>query len=117
MNAILGFADLLRRGFEQSEAERQEYLDTIHGSGQHLLSLINDILDLSKIEAGRMEIELGRFILSDALEGSLRMVKERASQHGIALRLEVDPRLGFVRADERKTKQVIFNLLTNAVKF
>src|SRR5262249_27452496 len=84
---------------------------------QHLLSLINDILDLSKVEAGRMELELTAFALGPVLESGLVMVKERASRHGIELRLEVEPQLGRIEADERKVKQVVFNLLSNAVKF
>jgi signal transduction histidine kinase len=86
-------------------------------SGQHLLSLINDILDLSKVEAGRMELELETFSLSQALENGLTMIKDRASQHGIRLRLQVDPELGEIQADVRKVKQVIFNLLSDSVKF
>ncbi|MBA2448877.1 MAG: response regulator, partial [Chloroflexi bacterium] len=81
------------------------------------LSLINDILDLSKVEAGQMELELGEFSLQQALENGLTMLKERASRHGITLNLELDPDLDVIEADERKVKQVVFNLLSNAVKF
>jgi signal transduction histidine kinase len=81
------------------------------------LALINDILDLSKIEAGRMELDTSRFALSEVLEDGLTMVRERASQHGVRLNLHVDPGIGCVEADERKVKQVVFNLLSNAVKF
>jgi signal transduction histidine kinase len=86
-------------------------------SGRHLLALINDILDLSKVEAGRMELELCRFSLPETLESGVTMVRERANQHGIELHVEADPDIQVVEADERKVKQVIFNLLANAVKF
>src|SRR5262249_52435841 len=98
-------------------AKQEEYLRDVLSSGQHLLSLINDILDLSKVEAGRMELELGTFALGPVLEAGLVMVKERASRKGIALSLDAPNALGRVEADERKVKQVVFNLLTNAVKF
>jgi signal transduction histidine kinase len=118
LNAILGFSEvLLEQIFGDLNAKQAEYLEDILTSGRHLLSLINDILDLSKVEAGRMELELGKFALPQALENGLTMLKERAGRHGIALSLEVDPAIGQVEADERKVKQVIFNLLSNAVKF
>jgi signal transduction histidine kinase/DNA-binding response OmpR family regulator len=118
LNAIIGFSEvLLERLFGELNDKQEEYLRDILDSGRHLLALINDILDLSKVEAGHMEIELGRFSLPEALENGLTMVRERASRHGIALSLEVDPAIDVVEADERKVKQVVFNLLTNAVKF
>jgi signal transduction histidine kinase/CheY-like chemotaxis protein len=118
LNAIIGFSEvLLERLFGELNEKQEEYLRDILDSGRHLLSLINDILDLSKVEAGRMELELGRFSLREALENGLTMVRERASRHGIALSLEVDPALDVIEADERKVKQVVFNLLSNAVKF
>ncbi len=85
--------------------------------GHHLPSLINDILDLSKIEAGRMELELTDFDLPTALDNALSLVRERAGRRGIALQTSVDERLGQIRADERKIRQVVFNLLSNAIKF
>jgi signal transduction histidine kinase/CheY-like chemotaxis protein len=118
LNAIIGFSEvLLERLFGELNDKQEEYLRDILDSGRHLLSLINDILDLSKVEAGRMELERGRFSLPEALENGLTMVRERASRHGIALSLEVDPALDVIEADERKVKQVVFNLLSNAVKF
>jgi signal transduction histidine kinase/CheY-like chemotaxis protein len=118
LNAIIGFSEvLLERLFGELNEKQAEYLRDILDSGRHLLSLINDILDLSKVEAGRMELELGRFSLPETLENGLTMVRERASRHGIALSLEVDPALDVIEADERKVKQVVFNLLSNAVKF
>src|SRR4030095_4395690 len=89
----------------------------IYSSGQHLLSLINDILDLSKIEAGRMELELTDFNLPATLHNALPLVRERAGRRGIALGLTVDERLEQIRADERKVRQVVLNLLSNAIKF
>jgi signal transduction histidine kinase/DNA-binding response OmpR family regulator len=118
LNAVIGFSEvLLERLFGDLTAKQEEYLRDILDSGRHLLSLINDILDLSKVEAGKMELELGSFSLREALENGLTMVRERANRHGIALSLDVDPAIDVIEADERKVKQVVFNLLSNAVKF
>ena len=118
LNAIIGFSEVLsERMFGELNEKQEEYLKDIHASGQHLLSLINDILDLSKIEAGRMELELSDFDLPTTLENALTLVRERAGRHGIALHITVDERLGQVRADERKIRQVVLNLLSNAIKF
>jgi signal transduction histidine kinase len=89
----------------------------IHASGKHLLSLINDILDLSKIEAGKVELELSTFHLPSSLEGTMTLVRERATRHGIDVSLAVDGTLGDMVADERKVRQILLNLLSNAVKF
>ncbi len=118
LNAIIGFSEvLLQRMFGEINAKQQEYLEDVLSSGRHLLSLINDILDLSKVEAGRMELELARFDLPQALHDTLVLVRERAARHGIDLHLEADERLGEIVADERKVKQVLLNRLSNAVKF
>jgi signal transduction histidine kinase len=118
LNAITGFSEvLLERMFGEINPKQTEYLQDILSSGRHLLSLINDILDLSKIEAGRMELTLARFHLPLALENAITLVKERAARHGIGLDIDVDPALGEVVGDERKIKQVLLNLLSNAVKF
>ena len=118
LNAILGFSEvLLERMFGDLNERQEDYLRDVLASGQHLLSLINDILDLSKVEAGRMELEVEEFSLREALENGLTMVRGRAGNRGIALGLEIDQGLDVIEADERKVKQVIFNLLTNAVKF
>jgi signal transduction histidine kinase len=118
LNAVIGFSEvLLQRMFGELNTKQDEYLKDIYASGQHLLSLINDILDLSKIEAGRMELAPAPFHLPTALENAVTLVKERASRHGIALELDIDPRLGELVGDERKVKQVVLNLLSNAVKF
>ena len=118
LNAVIGFAEVLaERYFGALNDKQLEYVNDIHSSGKHLLSLINDILDLSKIEAGRMELEIAEFDLPAMLEAALVLIKERAARHGIALRLEAAPQLGALRGDERKLKQVVVNLLSNAVKF
>jgi signal transduction histidine kinase len=118
LNAIIGFSEALReKMFGELNAKQEEYLNDIHASGRHLLSLINDILDLSKIEAGRMELDVQSFPAPEALESAMSLVRERAQRKGIALTLEVDPRLGEMRADERKFKQILLNLLSNAIKF
>ena len=105
------------RMFGDLNEKQEEYLKDIHASGTHLLSLINDILDLSKIEAGRMELELTDFHLPTALDNALTLVRERAGRRNITLQMSVDERLGEVRADERKIRQVVLNLLSNAIKF
>jgi GAF domain-containing protein len=118
LNAITGFSEvLLERMFGEINPKQTEYLQDILSSGRHLLSLINDILDLSKIEAGRMELTTASFHVPLALENAVTLVKERAARHGIALDMDVDPRLGEFTGDERKIKQVLLNLLSNAVKF
>jgi signal transduction histidine kinase/HAMP domain-containing protein len=118
LNAIIGFSEvLLERLFGDLNAKQDDYLKDIHSSGRHLLSLINDILDLSKIEAGRMELDTSSFNLASALSNAMTLVRERAQRHGIALELQEDPKLGEITADERKFKQIVVNLLSNAVKF
>jgi signal transduction histidine kinase len=118
LNAVIGFSEVLQdRLFGDLNDKQAEYVGDIHTSGRHLLSLINDILDLSKVEAGRMELQLTTFALSDVLENVVALARERATRQGTSLRLEVDPSAGAVDADERKIKQVLFNLLTNALKF
>jgi len=97
--------------------EQQEYVETIRSCGESLLQLVNDILDLSKVEAGQIELEVAPFSLRDALERGVSMVKERATQNGVGLTLEAGPHGEVVEADERRIRQVVFNLLSNAVKF
>jgi two-component system, NtrC family, sensor kinase len=111
LNAILGFSEVLaERMFGEVNEKQAEYLQDILSSGRHLLSLINDILDLSKVEAGRLELEPGRFHLPSALDNALTLVRERATRHGITLTQTVDERLGDSVADERKVKQILLNL-------
>jgi signal transduction histidine kinase/putative methionine-R-sulfoxide reductase with GAF domain len=118
LNAIIGFSEVLTdRMFGELNEKQDEYLKDIYASGTHLLSLINDILDLSKIEAGRMELEVTDFHLPTALDNALTLVRERVTRRGIALHTNVDERLGQIQADERKIRQVVLNLLSNAIKF
>ena len=118
LNAVLGFSEvLLDRMFGEVNDKQDEYLQDIRESGSHLLSLINDILDLSKVEAGRLELELTDFDLPAAIEQALMLVRERAARRGITIDQAIDERLGDIRADERKVKQVLLNLLSNAIKF
>ena len=118
LNAVIGFSEVLQdRLFGDLNDKQAEYVADIHASGRHLLALINDILDLSKIEAGRMDLQITPFALSDVVENSVALSRERATREGIALGLEVDPGIGVIEADERMLKQVLFNLLSNALKF
>jgi signal transduction histidine kinase len=118
LNAIIGFSEVLQDQFFGDLNDKQaEYVADIHSSGRHLLALINDILDLSKIEAGRMELQVGDFALSEVLHNSTALSRERANRLGVSLALEVEPSIGVITADERMLKQVLFNLLTNALKF
>jgi signal transduction histidine kinase len=118
LNAIIGFSEVLgERMFGELNDKQAEYVQDILSSGRHLLSLINDILDLSKVEAGRMELELSRFDLPAAIGSAVILVRERATRHGLGLDVSVDDRLGSFVGDERKIRQVLMNLLSNAVKF
>jgi signal transduction histidine kinase len=118
LNAIIGFSEVLgERLFGELNEKQAEYTDDILTSGRHLLSLINEILDLSKVEAGRMELELAAFDLPLAIDNARTFVRERATKHGISLDVSVDERLGDFIGDERKIKQILLNLLSNAVKF
>jgi signal transduction histidine kinase len=118
LNAIIGFSELLELQLAgELNSEQLGYVEDVLDSGRHLLSLINDILDLSKVEAGKMDLDLSDFSLRPALEAGLTMHAERASRAGVALGLALDPEEIMVRADERKLRQVVFNLLSNAVKF
>jgi signal transduction histidine kinase len=103
--------------FGELNEKQEEYSKDIHASGQHLLSLINDILDLSKIEAGRMELELTDFDMPTAIENALMLVRERVGRRSLTLHKSVDAGVGQIRADERKIRQVVLNLLSNAIKF
>jgi signal transduction histidine kinase len=118
LNAIIGFSQVLRqRLFGPINEKQEEYLDDILSSGNHLLSLINDVLDLSKVEAGQIELEVASFSLREALERGVVMVREPASRRGVAVALELAPDVDVVEGDERRLRQVVFNLLSNAVKF
>ena len=118
LNAVIGFSEvLLDRMFGELNPKQDEYLQDIVSSGRHLLSLINDILDLAKIEAGRKELEVTDFHLPQAIENAITLIRERAGRRSIALEVQIDPRLREIKGDERKVKQVLLNLLSNAIKF
>jgi signal transduction histidine kinase len=118
LNAIIGFSQVLREGMAgEVNAKQAEYLDDILSSGSHLLSLINDVLDLSKVEAGQVELELAPFSLQESLERGVAMVRERATRDGVQVNLAENTGVDVIAGDERRIRQVIFNLLSNAVKF
>jgi len=118
MNAILGFTELLRRGFGRSERESSRYLDTIHQSGRHLLGLINDILDLSKVEAGQLTVEKIACAPHQVVQGALSELALKAQDKGIRLSLRLlTPVPERVQSDPARIRQVVLNLLSNAVKF
>jgi signal transduction histidine kinase len=118
LNAIIGFSQVLREGISgEINAKQEEYLDDIVTSANHLLALINDVLDLSKVEAGQVELQVAPFSLRDALERGVSMVREQATADGVQLALHANGGLDVVAGDERRIRQVIFNLLSNAVKF
>ncbi|GAA3690199.1 hypothetical protein GCM10022399_02360 [Terrabacter ginsenosidimutans] len=118
LNAVIGFSEvLLERMFGDLNERQEDYLKDILAAGRHLLALLGDILDLSKIEAGRMELDLTTFPIDDVVVQALSLVRERAALHGIRLTLDMDGGLGTVTADELRLKQVLLNLLSNAVKF
>jgi signal transduction histidine kinase len=118
LNAVIGFAEVLLNGQAGDLSPMQrEYSGEILASGRHLLALISDILDLSKIEAGKMTLELEEADLSELLHGCLAIVRERALNHGITLKTRFAGNLGRARVDARKLRQMVYNLLSNAVKF
>jgi signal transduction histidine kinase/signal transduction protein with GAF and PtsI domain len=118
LNSVIGFSDLLlERMFGDMNAKQENYIRNIQTSGKHLLSLINDILDLSKIEAGRMELDVSTVHIPAALQNAMMLIRERAQRRNIALSCDVDPQIGEIPADERRFKQIVLNLLSNAVKF
>jgi signal transduction histidine kinase len=118
LNAIIGFSEVLREQMFGELNERQlAYVDDVLEAGRHLLSLINDVLDLAKIEAGKMELDLSQVSLTDVLRGALSMHADRASRGGVELDLATDPDEITIAADERRVRQIVFNLVSNAVKF
>jgi len=118
LNAIIGFSEILQEQmFGELNEQQLAYVDDVLAAGRHLLSLINDVLDLAKIEAGRMELDLGPVSIADVLQSGMTMHGERASRAGIALGMRIEPEDVVVTADERRVRQVMFNLLSNAIKF
>ncbi len=118
LNAISGFSQVLRKQlFGEINEKQAEYLDDILAASRDLLSLIDDVLDLSKVEAGQIELDVVPFSLPAALERGVVIVRERATKGGVRISLSLDPGIDTVIGDERRVRQVIFNLLSNAVKF
>ena len=118
LNHIIGFSELvLDPSFGELNETQEEYIRDIHESSAHLLSLINDILDLSKVEAGKMELEASTVAIKNLIENSLVMIREKAVMHGIGLSIEMDGIPETITADERKIKQILYNLLSNSIKF
>ena len=119
LNSIIGFTEALEdRLFGPLNAKQVEYVGLVLGSGRHLLNLVNDILDLSKVEAGRMEFEPAKLSVKELLLSSNAMFETKALERGLALKLELEPGADIeIEADGRKLKQIMFNLLSNAVKF
>jgi signal transduction histidine kinase len=118
LNAVIGFSQVLKQQmFGELNPRQAQYVTDILESGQHLLSLINDILDLAKVEAGRMELQPSTFALNVTMENAVAMLRERATRQSITLESEIEPSVDLIEADERKVKQILFNLLSNAVKF
>lgn len=118
LNAVLGFSELLlQESFGPLIEKQKEYVKDIYDSGKHLLSLINDVLDLSKIEAGKMELILTQFDAPGFIGNCIALLREKAVKHDLKINLNIEDGIGAIKADERKVKQVLFNLLSNAVKF
>jgi signal transduction histidine kinase len=117
LNAIIGFSEVLHEQMFGELNERQlAYVNDVLAAGKHLLSLINDVLDLAKIEAGRMELELSEVAIPEVLRSAVSLHSERASREGLALSLTTEPEEITITADERRVRQVVFNLVSNAVK-
>jgi len=118
LSGILSLSQVLSQQFlGPLNDKQQQYVTTIASSGQHLLALINDLLDLAKIEAGREELAPGCLVIEKVCQSCLSLIRERANAQGLQLRLELDPKVSTWTADERRLKQILFNLLSNAVKF
>jgi signal transduction histidine kinase len=118
LNAIIGFSEVLNeKMFGELNPKQAEYINDIHNSGLHLLSLINDILDLTKVESGRMELDTSEFDIGSTLHNVLILIRERAQRGRLTIEVKVQPELDPVVADERKVKQIVLNLVSNAVKF
>lgn len=118
LNSIIGFSEIMEIGIGgKLNEEQKHFVENISSSGKFLLSLINDILDLSKVEAGKIDLDMAKISVSDTINETLSLMKEKAMKHNVVLKTEFDPELEFIEADKQRVKQVLFNLLSNAVKF
>uniref|UniRef100_A0ACD5GTQ4 Sensor histidine kinase n=1 Tax=Desertifilum tharense IPPAS B-1220 TaxID=1781255 RepID=A0ACD5GTQ4_9CYAN len=118
LTAIMGFSSvLLTETFGSLNSKQRDYLERINGDGKHLLELINDILDLSRIEANRLELEPQLVFIQEICESIVGLLQERAGSQGIALEIEIDPTLEYMVTDPKRLRQILLNLLSNAVKF
>ncbi|NJD77007.1 MAG: response regulator [Candidatus Methanoperedens sp.] len=118
LNAIIGFCELMKQKVHGELTEKQEhYVDNVLTSGKFLLNLINDILDLSKVEARKVELSIEQISVPDAINEALTLISEKAAKHNVSLKMDFDPQLGLIEADRQRFKQILFNLLSNAVKF
>jgi signal transduction histidine kinase len=120
LNSIIGFAELLRdlaEGDEQADPKRRRYLENIMGSGRSLLEMINELLDMAKIEAGRMELSIEQTSVADLIEGLGRIMRPQAERAGIDLRAEIEPNVPMVESDPGKLQQILYNFISNAIKF
>jgi PAS domain S-box-containing protein len=118
LNSIIGFSELLKQNTNGELNEKhRHFIDNIHTSGKFLLNLINDILDLSKVEAGKLELVIEKISVPRVIDETLSLIKEKAANHNLHLKKELDPSLVFIDADQQRVKQVLFNMLSNALKF
>ncbi|MCZ7383073.1 MAG: PAS domain S-box protein [Candidatus Methanoperedens sp.] len=118
LNAVIGFSELLKRGMAGELNKKQgHYVDNVLVSGKHLLTLISDLLDIAKVEAGKMELVIEKISVPEVLNETIAFIKENAAKRNVNLKKDFDPRLDIIEADRIKFKQILYNLLDNAVKF
>ena len=118
LTSISGFSEMLKQEYFGSLSEKQkEYVEGIHQSSQHLMQLINDILDLASVEAGYMRLEVSKFDIYAMMKSVLSLIQERAKEHDLKIKFECPARIGKMTADETRIKQILFNLLSNAIKY
>ncbi|MBU4076335.1 MAG: PAS domain S-box protein, partial [Euryarchaeota archaeon] len=118
LNAIIGFSELLQHKIPGELNETQfNYVNIVLKAGDHLLNIINDILDLSKVEAGKIELTIENISVPQTINEAIILLKEKAEKHNVIINKELDPQLEFVDADKQRIKQILFNLLSNAIKF
>ena len=118
LTSISGFSEMLRQEYFGALSDKQkEYIEGIHQSSQHLMQLINDILDLASVEAGYMRLEVDKFDIGAMIKSVMSLVAERAKEYDVTIKVECPPRIGKMTADETRIRQILFNLLSNAIKY